>query len=152
MINPEKAVDAARAMQKKIKHIFPDLPELNQAMAPLLVERLDNGQYYYLIPFTQEGKVILVVEMDAEAGSLLNLTQIPPGGIYPLLTISEAQDIAQRKFPHYRFLQSRLIWTPCRESASSLYPFYEVPYTEGRLYVSMTGHIFPQLTPFGLGG
>lgn len=151
VINPQKAVDAARTMQKKIKYFFSDLPELHQAMEPLLVERLDNGQKYYIVPFAFENNITLVAEIDAEDASLHSLTQIPRGGSYPLLTSREALNLAHSYFPEYNLGNPRLIWTPCRETASTLYPFYQIAHSGGSLYISMSGHVYSDLSPFGLG-
>jgi len=120
---------------------------------PLLVERLDEPvNAYYLVPWMVAEEVVFVVQVDASSGTMIGATIFPKPIQSPFLTPEEAIHYAARKFPHYVFGNARLVWRPCRESTSLVRPFYQIPFTEGVLYVDMDGSILLELTPLGLGG
>jgi hypothetical protein len=122
-------------------------------MTPLLVERVDKReQAYYLIPWLITEGVVFVAEVDAASGVMLGATTFSKPAPSPFLTIDEAFDIVGRKFPQRATGESRLVWRPCRESTSPMYPFYQIPFDKGFLYVNMEGSIFTELTPLDLGG
>lgn len=120
---------------------------------PLLVERLDEPKNaYYLVPWMVAEGVVFVAQVDASRGAMLGARTSPKPTSSPFLTPEEALSHAARKFPHYVFGNARLAWRPCRESTSPIRPFYQIPFTQGVLYVDMDGSILLELTPLGLGG
>lgn len=122
-------------------------------LTPLLVERLDrHEQAYYLIPWLVTEGVVFIAEVDATSGIMLGATTFPKPAPSPFLTTEEAFDIVGLKFPQHAIGEPRLVWRPCRESTSPIYPFYQIPFDKGVLYVNMEGSIFTELTPLNLGG
>jgi hypothetical protein len=118
---------------------------------PMFVTGLDLASDYYLIPWLENGRVRLVVEIDAADGSLRSLAPVPQAGAYTLLSPEAALNILARRYPRNTFGKPRLVWAPCRESTSPLLPFYEIPSGGGILYVDFSGRVWPELTPLGRG-
>ena len=125
MIEASEAAEAAR----RAPHLPPGEPG-----AARLVERLDGGPAYYLVPWGKAG----IVQVDAGTGGVLGVTLFQQPAESPLLPAIEG---------------ARLVWQPCQESTSPVRPFYEVARPNGRTsYVDMSGRVLDRLTPLGKGG
>lgn len=122
MIGKDEAAEAAR----RAPHLPPGEPG-----EPRLVERLDGGPSYYLVPWGTAGLVLV----DREGGVLGVTLSQQPG---PLLL---------DPIPG-----ARLVWQPCQESTSPSRPFYEIVHPGGSIsYVDMSGRELERLTPLGRG-
>jgi hypothetical protein len=120
---------------------------------PLLIKRLDlPEQAYYLVPWSKGERISLIVEVDAVSGLMRSATPIPELAIHHFLSQEEALEAVSRKFPGSTFGKPQMVWRPCRESSSPLYPFYEIPFDNATLFVDMKETIFTSLTPFEMGG
>lgn len=157
MISPDAAVDAAkRGLEQVDMRGNPDMAAVRSsgdAGPPILVERLDKpGQPYYLVPWHDPRGVVLIVQVDATSGSMSSTALIKTP--LPRLTISdgEAQKIVSEHLGVPVVGQPKLVWTPCRESASPFQPFYQVPIAGGQAFVDMLGTLHAHLTSFGKGG
>jgi hypothetical protein len=120
---------------------------------PLLVMRQDiPGQAYYLIQWVIEGGTVLIAQVDALTGLMESVTPIPKAVSHPFISPDEAINIAYKNFKKCICSKAHLIWRPCRESTSPLYPFYELTCDDTTIYIDMNGYIFTKLTPLELGG
>lgn len=120
---------------------------------PTLVLRLDGvGEGYYLIPWRDSGGVVLVVQVDARTGAMLSSAALPAPVKSLGLTADQARRIVQEQTGLRAASKPRLVWQPCRESASPLQPLYEVVLQGGRVFVCPAGVVHRRLTPFGKGG
>lgn len=156
-IDAVEAVDAAR--RGILDYSLDRDPSVKSALktghpeTPLLVERLDRpGDAYYLVPWRIKEGVVFIVEVDAATGAMLASSTFPNPIPSPFLLPEEAAHFAAREFPQYTLGKPRLVWKPCRESTSSMRPFYQIPCDHGFLYVDMDGSTLLELTPLGLGG
>jgi len=121
--------------------------------APLLVERLDKpGVAYYLVPWMIETRTAIAVQVDALTGVNLGITLFSKETPAPFLKPEDALARVAREFPGRELGKPKLVWQPCRESTSPVYPFFEVRLDSRNVYVRMDGSIFQKLTPLGLGG
>jgi hypothetical protein len=139
-------VDQAAAAARRGPHLPPGEPG-----TPRLVERLDGGPAYYLVPWeVAQGAAGLVV-IDAGTGGVLGVTLFQQPGPPPLLGQEEA--LAAAAEPGQTVARHRLVWQPSQESTSPVRPFYEIVWAGGgTAYVDMSGRRFEKLTPLGLGG
>ncbi|MBU7035852.1 MAG: PepSY domain-containing protein [Theionarchaea archaeon] len=156
-IDTSEAVDAAR--RGILDYSLDKDPAVASAVkgghpgTPLLVERLDRpGDAYYLVPWRIKEGVVFIVEVDAATGAMLASSTFPNPIPSPFLLPEDAAHCAAREFPQYTLGEPRLVWKPCRESTSSMRPFYQIPFDHGFLYVDMEGSTLLELTPLGLGG
>lgn len=144
MIDANEAAAAAR----RAPHLPPGEPG-----TPRLVERLDGGPAYYLVPWEVPQGTAGLVQIDAGMGGLLAVTTFQQPGPPPLLKPEEALATATAGDLEKTVSQVRLVWRPSQESTSPSRPFYEVRWADGRCaYVDMSGRIFERLTALGLGG
>ena len=157
MISPEAAVEAAKRGLDRVdirdSAVMATIRASGDAGVPVLVERLDKpGQPYYLVPWHDPRGIVLIMQVDAQSGSMSSTALVKT----PLrrLTISdgEAQSIVSERLGVPVVGQPRLVWLPCRESASPFQPFYQVPIAGGNAFVDMQGSLHERLTPFGKGG
>ena len=157
MISPDAAVVAAqRGLEQVDMRDSPAMAAVRSSGdpgSPILVERLDKpGQPYYLVPWHDPRGIVLIVQVDATSGSMSSTALVKT----PLrrLTISdgEAQRIVSERLGVPVLGQPKLVWAPCRESASPFQPFYQVPIVGGQAFVDMLGTLHVNLTPFGKGG
>lgn len=105
---------------------------------------------HYLVEFGEPHAVIAVAAVDAETGALQSSARLPGSG--PHVVVSDRDALALARRPDGR---ARLVWSPSRQSASPLYPIWEVhPADEmgEAVYVDMSGHVWPRLEPGGPGG
>jgi hypothetical protein len=124
------------------------------AGAPLLVERLDRpDRAYYLVPWIGGRGVELVVQVDVSSGTMAGATLLPLPLPRLVIPPEEARRAALGEGTSPLAAgEPRLVWLPCRESASPLRPFYQVLTGAGNVYVGMDAAVHSRLTPFGKGG
>ncbi|MEA2563288.1 MAG: hypothetical protein QOH06_4792 [Acidobacteriota bacterium] len=144
MITAAEAAEAARRA--------PHLP-LGEPGVPRLVERLDGGPAYYLVPWGTASIVQGIVQVDAGQGGVLGVTLFQQPVADPLLSPEQALETAAGGDLDTTLHGVRLVWQPCQESTSPVRPFYEVVWADGRrAYVDMSGRTLDRLTPLGRGG
>ena len=133
---------------------------------PLLVQRLDRpGDFYYLTPWEQDGRVAALVDVDARFGVFKSVRILPEpveswtigskkGNVRSVIgrAIDEKVfDLPDEKgrfpvFPGTYCIPPVLVWKPCRESWSPHLPFYHVVVGGHSLYVRIDGPVFTHLT------
>jgi hypothetical protein len=149
-----------------------------ESSRPELVNRLDHPNVFeYIVPFAKEGSTTTLLRVDARFGCLLEAASYPQGIQFPQLTADDIRDRlmhdtldttewliegrhmglrfreAKRLFKDLWCLYPTLVWLPCWESRSPLYPFYMVSIGSQRLYISSwDGTIYSRLRPFGPSG
>jgi len=134
VIKGSEAAETAR----RAPHLPPGEPGVAR-----LVERLDGGPAYYLVPWGTAG----LVQVDAGQGGVLGVTVFQQPDPSPLLSPEQALEAAAGGNV------TRLVWQPCQESTSPVRPFYEIAWPDGRkAYVDMSGRALDRLTPLGRGG
>ena len=131
------------------------------AAEPVLVQRLDHpDSYYYLVP--QGGAVVAI---DAHDGSYLQSSIHPeaPRLLSPanLTALGQLPFRQQIHLPNQAgLLQLRpeaatphkcLVWKPCAESLSPVFPFQLVSQGEHQVYVRVDGAVFSELHTEGRG-
>lgn len=105
---------------------------------------------HYLIEFGEPQAVIAVAAVDAETGELQSSARLPGSGQH--MVVSDRDALALARLPDGR---ARLVWSPSRQTASPLYPIWEVLPAEemgDAVYVDMSGRVWPRLEPGGPGG
>jgi hypothetical protein len=134
---------------------------------PLLVQRLDRrSDFYYLIPWERDGRIVALADVDARFGVFKSFRVLSepaddwtvrtraatrqPDAIGQLLdgkTFELPEDGGRFKvFPGTYCIPPVLVWKPCRESWSPHLPFYHVVVGGHSLYVRVDGAVFIQLT------
>jgi hypothetical protein len=128
---------------------------------PVLVQRLDlPDTFYYIVPARAAGRAPLAVAIDAKTGLYLQsaVNGHPEGDAFAVRdrnevarsladTVVELPDrkgripVREGAVCHY----PTLVWRPCRESLSPLYPFHMFTVGDDRLYVRSDGAIFSAL-------
>ncbi len=136
--------------------------EGTRAAEPVLVERLDRPHdYYYVVPMEHERRrVSAAVAVDARFGDYQQAVALPEAGPNHLAAL--APDAVLKLVTGKTFgLPDRrgeilvrdklfcmypvLVWKPCRESLSPLYPFRMLTVGAHRLYVRSDGRVFTEL-------
>jgi hypothetical protein len=154
LIGPSAAAAAARAALLALRgpgHAAATAAtQSGDVGTPVLVERLDApGQPYYLVPWCKVQGVALVVQIDAGSGALASMTVLPVPVKHLVMSPQEARALVAERMEGVG--TARLVWQPCRESASPLQPFHEVQVPSGLAYVTTDGSVHRQLTAFGRG-
>jgi hypothetical protein len=117
------------------------------AMAVLLVERLDEGNPYFLVVFGKSGTAGAVVTVDAVNGAITSSAQIDRVEKTWLMEKSKAVELAGCT----QLLAARLVWAPSRATRSMFYPLWELTCESGRVYVDHDGRLWHNLPPAGPG-
>ena len=95
IISADKASKAAISGYDSRSWAFP--AEYARAMegakpgASLLVERLDRGAFYYILPFERDGKTTLLIMVAADTGAFQEAVPLSEPGAYPPLTADAAR-------------------------------------------------------------
>lgn len=122
-----------------------------EAGPALKIDRLDApGRGYYLVPWQDARGVVLLAQVDGASGALSSFAVLPMPQTQAVMSAEEARRRAVAQAPVAGAL--RLVWQPCRESASPLQPLYEVPVRSGVVFVAANGAVHDRLTPFARGG
>ena len=133
---------------------------------PLLVQRLDRpGDFYYLTPWEQDGRVAALIDVDARFGVFKSVRILSEpaeswmigakkGNVRSVIGRAiddKVFDLPDEKgrfsvFPGTYCIPPVLVWKPCRESWSPHLPFYHVVVGGHSLYVRIDGPVFTHLT------
>jgi hypothetical protein len=118
-----------------------------------LVERLDKpGVAYYLVLWDIGVRHAIIVQVDALTGVTLEFILLTKDTSLPFLEDKEAAEYITDIFPGRAISKLRLVWEPCQESTSPMYPLFEVQVNGIIVYVRMDGFVHHRLTPLGFGG
>jgi hypothetical protein len=123
------------------------------AGTPVLVRRLDKpASDYYLVPWSTERGIALVIQIDAERGVMSSVAalRVPLSRLVP--SPEDARVLVLERLGQRVSGEPQLVWQPCRESASPLQPLYRVVVEGGEAFVGVDGFVHRRLTPFGKGG
>lgn len=126
---------------------------------PVLVQRLDMPDvYYYLVPFRKGRSVTAMAMMHAGDGKLGRFSAYPnPRKNYILSRSTMKKKITGKSidlkgnkgkliFRKGSFkMSSKLVWKPCMESMSPLYPFHVATIGGKQVYIGCNGAIYPEL-------
>jgi hypothetical protein len=104
-----------------------------------LVERLDAGNPYFLVILAETGGAGLVAAVDAVTGEVISSARLErverhrlPGKAEAIARAAYADDAAARR-----------VWAPSRATRSPFYPLWELTAGSGRVYVDMSGKVWP---------
>lgn len=157
MIDPATAMEAARRGLAQLD--VNKTPAISAAYAagragmPALVTRLDStGLSYYLVPWQDEQGIHLVIQVDAQNGTMSSLAVISPPSSTMTLSPDAALNLASVQLGSDSEGEATLVWQACRETSSPFLPLYQIPFADGQVFVSMSGGVYRQLTPFNKGG
>jgi hypothetical protein len=128
---------------------------------PILVQRLDlPDSFYYIIGAGESQRVQGAVMLDAKTGNYLQsaVHADPKGSLFAIRPRAEvARSIIGTtvELPNLAGLvpirqeavcqYPTMVWKPCRQSLSPLYPFHLFTVGEQRIYVRIDGKVFTQL-------
>ncbi len=161
-----RAVDVLRAyglLQRERFGLFSTL----EFADPILVQRLDlPDTFYYIIGAGESQTVRGAVLLDAKTGTYLQsaVHSDPRGTLFDLRSHAEVTrsivgtsielpnfagriPIREQALCHY----PALVWKPCRQSLSPLYPFHMFTIGAQRIYVRVDGAVFTELDEPGRG-
>jgi hypothetical protein len=129
----------------QILNMYLDHEEMSHAM---FVENLaDPDHSYYLVYWLINNRILCIAEVDATEGKVLSFTPFTHPGTEHYHNFMKAEQIVHEKFHEDEFIESHLVWRPCRESRSSLFPFRRVITKEHTYFVSISGDVYSELTP-----
>jgi hypothetical protein len=109
-----------------------------------LVERLDAGNSYFLVVLAETtrpeaGVAGLIAAVDAVTGDVISSARLDRIERHRLPGKAEA--IARAAYPDDA--AARRVWAPSRASRSPFYPLWELTTASGRVYVDMSGKVWP---------
>ena len=126
---------------------------------PIFVESIDNRSpkfpSYYLVPFVRNGRIFVIVEVNAEAGEFAAAFDGVENGLdkYPMVSSDEALEIVRKAIENIGPLENpKLVWKPCEQSWEPVYPFWAVKADGKTVYVGQDGQLYEELTWGGLFG
>jgi hypothetical protein len=105
---------------------------------------------HLLVEFGDPSAAIAVAAVDSTNGDVLSSARLP--GQAPHIGVDEATALIAAGRPGGR---ARLVWSPSRQSASPLYPLWEVRSASNSgepVYVDLAARVWPALEPGGPGG
>ena len=108
-------------------------------LATDLVERLDAGNSYFLVTLAEAGGAGLVAAVDAVTGEVISSARLERVERHRLPGKAEA--IARAAYPDDA--AARRVWAPSRATRSPFYPLWELTAESGRVYVDMSGKVWP---------
>ena len=108
-------------------------------LATDLVERLDAGNPYFLVTLAEAGGAGLVAAIDAVTGEVISSARLERVERHRLPGKAEA--IARAAYPDDA--AARRVWAPSRATRSPFYPLWELTAGSGRVYVDMSGKVWP---------
>jgi len=117
------------------------------ATAAYLVERLDQGNPYFLITFGEPGSAGAIVAVDARTGVIMSSAKVEQLEGPWLLEKAQAVEYAGC----IDLVAARLVWGPSRATRSLFYPLWELACESGRIYVDRDGKVWHELLPAGPG-
>ena len=114
----------------------------------LFVHRLDDPEAcYYILYWLVNNKMVCIAEVDASAGNLLSFTPFTYPATEHYHDSDKFEDMIRIRYPGEEITDSDLVWRPCKESNSSIYPFRRVNTNKNIYFISMFGDVYTELTP-----
>jgi hypothetical protein len=104
-----------------------------------LVERLDAGNPYFLVTLAETTGAGLIAAVDAVTGEVTSSARLERIERHRLPGKAEA--IARAAYPDDAV--ARRVWAPSRASRSPFYPLWELTAGSERVYVDMSGKLWP---------
>jgi hypothetical protein len=102
---------------------------------------------YFLVELGPPAAVIAVGAVDARTGEVMSHARLPGSRSHLAVDAEDAKRIAGMPAGAH----ARLVWRPSRQSASPLYPLWQVRHGTKAGYVDLGGRVTPQLDPGGPG-
>ena len=131
MISAKAAVETAR--QGIERYGLDKTPDVAAALAaghvadPVLVKRLDMPEHdYYLVTWADEQGIRLIAQVDAVTGALASAAPLQQPLPRLMIDASEARRLVIENLDPDVIGEPQIVWYPCRESASSFLPFYQI--------------------------
>jgi hypothetical protein len=112
-----------------------------------LVERLDGGNPYFLMTLAETGGAGLIAAIDAVTGEVISSARLERVERHRLPGKAEA--IARAAYPGDA--AARRVWAPSRASRSPFYPLWELTAGSERVYVDISGKVWPAPLESGRG-
>ena len=137
------ASDEAIERLRTAIHADPSVP----GRAWRVFEPEGERELYLLVELGLPDAVVAVGTVDTNTGALSSHAEL--GGAGPHLSLTA--DDARRAAGLRPDADARLVWRPSRQSASPLYPLWQVTDGVSTAYVDMTGAVTPRLDPGGPG-
>jgi hypothetical protein len=116
-------------------------------LATDLVERLDNGNPYFLVTFAELTGAGIVVAIDALTGEVMSSARLEQVERHRLPGRHEA--IKRAAYPNDA--AARRVWAPSRASRSPFYPLWELKAGTNCAYVDVSGKVWTE-SPGTFGG
>ncbi|MGA3014294.1 MAG: hypothetical protein ABSD71_09700 [Bacteroidales bacterium] len=121
--------------------------EMSHAM---FIENLEDPEKsYFLVYWMVNDRILCIAEVDAVQGIILSFTPFTHPGAEHYHNFMKAEEIVHDKFHEDEIIESSLVWRPCLESSSSLFPFRRVRTKEHTYFMSISGDFYSELTPVG---
>ena len=92
-------------------------------------------------------KMICIAEVDASSGNILSFTPFTHPGTEHYHDVDKFEEIIRIRYPNEEITDSDLVWRPCKESNSSLYPFQRVNTVKNSYFITMFGEVYTELAP-----
>lgn len=119
---------------------------------PELVIHLETNSAYYLVPVYNDSGLCGIVQISKQNLRPESSALIKDAEAVFLISGEDALEAAKKIFPDRTALTRPFLgWKPCRESYSSMFPFWVIKYREGDVYVTQNRDVFEKLTS-GYGG
>ena len=114
----------------------------------MFIHRLDEPEAsYYILYWLLNDKMICIAEVDASSGEILSFTPFTHPGTEHFHNSDKFDEIIKTRYPDEEIADSDLVWRPCKESDSSIYPFRRVRTNKNTYFISMFGDVHTELTP-----
>jgi hypothetical protein len=150
LISPEQAERAAwSGFTANLRHHPEPLRQAGQgavAAPPLRVERLDRpGDFYYIVPFTRQGRTTLLVLVDARTGAFKEAAyRQADERPYPNVDEARARRILGDRQSGGRG-RLDLVWKPSEPSQSPYEPLWRFELGDKVWYVDQLGHLLDRI-------
>ena len=116
----------------------------------MFIENLEDPEKsYFLVYWMVNGRILCIAEVDAIQGTILSFTPFTHPGAEHYHNFMKAEEIIHDKFNEDEIIESSLVWRPCLESSSSLFPFRRVRTKDHTYFMSTSGDFYSELTPVG---
>ena len=120
--------------------------------SPVKIKRLDTGRDYYLVHIQKDGIICGIAQIGDPDFEVESTALIKNPATIELLPVEKIIRKALDFSPGMTGMGVPFLgWQPCRESFSSLNPFWIVPHAEGNLFITQKGDVFKELS-CGYGG
>jgi hypothetical protein len=102
---------------------------------------------YFLVELGPPAAVIAVGAVDVRTGEVMSHARLPGSRAHVAIDAAAATRMAGMPAA----ARARLVWRPSRQSASPLYPLWQVRHGTRTVYVDLGGRVTPRLDPGGPG-